>query len=94
MGIKMSHPDNPNMIDMWIGNFEADKTWEKIMLPFNKMVIARGWISGGVKSVGAQPGDQVLRLHRVEGLEIGVDVRRNSDIKGTLWIDRIRFYRD
>jgi hypothetical protein len=94
MGIKMSHPDNPNMIDMWIGNFEADKAWERIRIPFNKMVIARGWIKGGAKTHGAEAGDQVMRLHRVEGFDFGVDVRRNSDIKGTLWIDRIRFYRD
>lgn len=94
MGIKTSHPDDPNKIDMWIGNFEPDKTWEKIRIPFNKMVIARGWIARGAKMAGAAPGDQVMRLHRVEGFEIGVDVRRNSDIKGTLWIDRISFYRD
>ena len=94
MGIKMSHPDNPNKIDMWIGSFEADKAWEKIRIPFNKMVIARGWIKEGAKIHGAEAGDQVMRLHRVEGFDFGVDVRRNSDIKGTLWIDRIRFYRD
>jgi hypothetical protein len=92
--IKMSHPDNPNKIDKWIGNFETDNVWEKIRIPFNKMVIARGWIREGAKSYGAEPGDQVMRLHRVEGFEIGVDVRRNSDIKGTFWIDRISFYRD
>jgi hypothetical protein len=43
---------------------------------------------------GAEAGDQVMRLHRVEGFEFGVDVRRNSDIEGMLWIDRIRFYRN
>jgi hypothetical protein len=94
MGIKMSHPDNPNKIDMWIGSFEADRAWDKIRIPFNKMVIARGWIKEGAKIHGAEAGDQVMRLHRVEGFDFGVDVRRNSDIKGTLWIDRIRFYRD
>jgi len=92
--IKMSHHENPNKIDLWLGNFETDNVWKKIRIPFNKMVIARGWIREGAKSHGAEPGDQVMRLHRVEGFEIGVDVRRNSDIKGTLWIDRISFYRD
>jgi hypothetical protein len=94
IGIKTSHPDDPNKIDAWFGSFEPDKDWEKIRIPFKKMIIARGWITEGAKRVGASPGDQVMRLHRVEGFEIGVDARRNSDIKGTLWIDRIRFYRD
>jgi len=94
LSIKTSHHDNPNKIDMWVGTFDSDKGWEKIKIPFNKMVIARGWIKGGAKTRGAEAGDQVMRLHRVEGFEFGVDVRRNSDIKGTLWIDRIRFYRD
>jgi hypothetical protein len=94
VGIKTSHHENPNKIDMWIGTFEADNPWEKIRIPFNKMVIARGWITEGAKNIGAEPGDQVMRLHRVEGFEIGVDVRRTSDIKGILWIDRISFYRN
>lgn len=94
VGIKTSHHENPNRIDMWVGSFDAEKDWEKIKVPFNKMVIARGWIREGAKIQGAETGDQVMRLHRVEGFEFGVDVRRNSDIKGTIWIDRIRFYRD
>ncbi len=91
---KTSHTDNPNKIDTWVGNFETDKEWEKIRIPFNRMFIGRTWITEGAKRYGAEPGDQVMRLHRVEGFEIGIDVRRNSDIKGTVWIDRISFYRD
>ena len=92
--IKTSHPDNPNKIDLWIGGFETDKNWEKIRIPFKSMTIARGWIQEGAKRYGAELGDQVMRLHRVEGFDVGVDVRKNSDIKGTLWVDRISFYRD
>jgi hypothetical protein len=92
--IKTSHPDNPNKMDLWAGFFETDKNWEKIRVPFKSMTIGRGWIMGGAQHYGAELGDQVMRLHRVEGFDVGVDVRRNSDIKGTFWIDRISFYRD
>jgi hypothetical protein len=43
---------------------------------------------------GANPGDQVLRLERVEGFQIGVHQRKNGEAAGSLWIDGIRFYRD
>ncbi|MEN6319097.1 MAG: CsgG/HfaB family protein [Syntrophaceae bacterium] len=92
--VMTSHPDNPNKIDLWVGGFETDKNWEKIKVPFKSMTVARGWIQGGAKSYGAELGDQVMRLHKVEAFEVGVDVRRNSDIKGTLWVDKINFYRD
>jgi len=33
---------------------------------------------------GAKPGDQVLRLERVEGFQIGIHQKRNGDAKGSL----------
>ncbi|MDO9558506.1 MAG: FlgO family outer membrane protein [Syntrophales bacterium] len=93
--ILTSHPDDPNKMDGWMGVATADKEWEKIRIPFDKMVIARGWIKGGASSFGAQPGDQVLRLNRVESILIGVHPSLNaSEIKGSVWLDKIRFYSD
>ncbi len=93
--VMTSLPDDPNRVDAWTGFFEAGPAWERIRIPFAQMVIARGWIKEGAAAMyGARPGDQVLRLERVEGFQIGVHQRKNGDAAGSLWIDGIRFYRD
>ncbi|MDP3049193.1 MAG: hypothetical protein Q8N12_07180 [Thermodesulfovibrionales bacterium] len=35
---------------------------------------------------------QILDLSRVEAVGIGVPSSQNSQVKGTLWIDKVRFY--
>jgi hypothetical protein len=93
--VMTSLPDDPNRVDAWTGFFEAGPAWERIRIPFAQMVIARGWIKEGAAAMyGANPGDQVLRLERVEGFQIGVHQRKNGEAAGSLWIDGIRFYRD
>jgi len=93
--VMTSMPDDPNRVDAWHGFFEVDPSWEKIRIPFAKMMVARGWIKTGAASMyGAKPGDQVMRLERVEGFQIGVHQSQNGDAKGSLWIDKIRFYSD
>ncbi len=90
-----SQPDDPNKIDGWMGMATVDTDWEKIRIPFNSMVIARGWIKQGAAGYGSQAGDQVLRLNRVEDVRIGVHQGHNRDnLQGTLWLDRIRFYNE
>jgi TolB-like protein len=90
----MSHPDDPNRMDAWVGSFEVDGNWEKIRIPFSSLVIGRGWIKRGAERQGAKAGDQVMRLSHVESFLIGINVLRNSDVSGTLWVDKIRFYND
>ncbi|HOD98502.1 MAG TPA: FlgO family outer membrane protein [Syntrophales bacterium] len=93
--ILTSQPDDPNKIDGWMGMAIVDKDWEKIRVPFDGMVIARGWIKQGAAGYGSQSGDQVLRLNRVEDIQIGVHQGHNRDnLQGTIWLDGIRFYRD
>lgn len=89
-----SVPENINKIDNWVGFFEIDTKWEKCRIPFDKMVPARRWIKQGAAKYGATPGDQIMRLHRVEAIRIGVDNQKNPATEGTVWIDNIRFYRD
>jgi TolB-like protein len=88
----MSQPDDPNKIDAWTSSFEVDRNWERIRIPFNSLFIGRGWIKRGAARQGAKIGDQVMRLDRVESFFIGINVLQNSDVSGTLWIDKIRFY--
>ena len=89
-----SHPDDPNKIDQWTGLFNVDETWKKVRIPFDSMVSSLGWIKGGAKRMGATLGDQVMRLHRVEGVQFGVGSDKNEEAAGSLWIDDIRFYND
>jgi len=90
-----SLPDDQNRVDAWHGFFEVDQAWEKIRIPFVNMMIARGWIKAGAASMyGAKPGDQVMRLDRVEGFQIGIHQSQNGDAKGSLWVDKIQFYND
>ena len=91
--VMTSLPDDPNRVDAWHGFFEVGQAWEKIRIPFANMTIARGWIKTGAASMyGAKPGDQVMRLERVEGFQIGIHQAQNGDAKGSLWIDKIGFY--
>lgn len=90
--ILTSHPDDPNKIDQWTGFIVIDRTWKKVRVPFNDLVIARGWIKGGAQKQGAVPGDQVMRLNRVEGIQFGVGSNKNDAASGSVWIDKIRLY--
>jgi TolB-like protein len=92
--ILCSMPDDINRIDNWTAYFEADTNWEKIRIPFDQLVVARGWIRGGSEKYGARPGDQVLRLFRVESFVLSVDSNKNPETKASVWIDGINFYRD
>ncbi len=92
--ILCSLPDDVNRIDNWTAYFEADTKWEKIRIPFDQLVVARGWIRRGSERYGARPGDQVLRLFRVESFMVGIDSNKNPDTRAAVWIDGINFYRD
>lgn len=94
LNIFTSLPEDKNKIDNWTAYFEVDKDWQKVRIPFDKLVVARGWIKGGAARYGAVPGDQVLRLYRVEALMVGIDSIKNPETKGAVWIDKIRFYGD
>jgi hypothetical protein len=87
-----SQQENPNKMDAWTGSFQVDPGWEKIRIPFNTLYVGRRWIRQAASRYGATPGDQVMRLDRVESFIIGVSVLMNSDASGTLWVDKIRFY--
>jgi len=90
-----SQPDDPNKIDAWTGFFQIPGDWGKVRVPFDKMTVGRQWIREGSSFYGAKPGDQVMRLDRVEFFQIGIDQKMNGgDVLGTIWVDKIRFYND
>jgi len=89
-----SHPEDPNKIDMWTGMVAVDQTWKKVRVPFHSMTAGRIWIRKGAERTGAKPGDQVIRLNRVESVLLGIGSDLNDETSGSLWIDKIRFYND
>jgi hypothetical protein len=74
--------------------FEIDTKFEKCRIPFDKTVPARRWIKQGAANYAATPGDQIMRLLRVEAVRIGIDNQRNPATERSAWIDNIRFYKD
>jgi hypothetical protein len=94
MAIFTSERENPNVIDAWVGNFEIGASWKLIRIPFEQLTIGRGWIKEGAERYAAKPGKQILDLSRVEWMMIGVHSGNNPPVKGTLWIDKIKFYKE
>lgn len=89
-----SFPEDPNRMDRWFGTFKIDTTWQKVRVPFDNLVIARGWIRAGAQKQAAKLGDQILRIDRVEGFRIGINSDKNQTTSGKVWIDQIMFYGD
>jgi len=88
-----SMPDDPNRIDNWAANFEITPQWRKVRIPFDALVVNRKWIKKGAANFGAQTGDQLLRLNRVELVRFGVRGREASSMKGSIWLDNVSFYK-
>ncbi|MCX5716761.1 MAG: hypothetical protein NTW44_00315 [Nitrospirae bacterium] len=88
-----SERENSNIIDAYVGNFEIGASWKLIRIPFEQLTVGRGWIKEGAERFGAKPGKQILDLSRVESVWIGIHSGNNLPVKGTLWIDKVRFYR-
>ena len=91
--ILTSERENPNIIDAWVGNFEIGASWKLIRIPFEQLTVGRGWIKEGAERYGAKPGKQILDISRVESISVGIHSFNNPPVKGTMWIDKVRFYR-
>lgn len=89
-----SMPDDPNRIDGWTSQFNISTDWKRIRMPFDSLTVGRRWIKESAEKFGAKPGDQILRLDRVEAIRIGVDSGFNPPVAGKVWLDKVRFYAD
>jgi hypothetical protein len=90
--MECSQPDDNRRRMRWTGFFKIGTEWSKVNIPFDKVVVARKWVRQGAARQGFTPGDEIMRLHRVENFKIGIDSEKNSDVQGAFWIDNIRFY--
>lgn len=92
--ILISDRDDPNTMDAWVANFAIGTLWKKVRIPFEHMFIGRGWVKEGAKGFGAKPGKQILDISRVETISIGVQKSQNPPVRGTVWVDKVLFYRE
>jgi hypothetical protein len=88
-----SHPANPRMADRFSSNFQATPQWQMVRIPFDTLAPSARWANGAAARNGYSPGDQVLRLERVEELRIGVSSERVPPSAGSIWVDVIHFYK-
>ena len=95
VNIATSLPDDPDKIDSWIASFRAGTEWKRVRISFSNLSIARGWIKGRAAKLGQKPGDQIFRSNRIERVAVQLESSLNlPDIKGALWVGKMRFYRD
>jgi len=95
ININTSLPDDPDRIDVWNCSFRADTKWKKFRISFSNLMIARGWVKGRAAKFGVKPGDQIFRSNRIERVAVQVESSLNlPDIKGSLWVGKMSFYRD
>ncbi|MBU1229326.1 MAG: caspase family protein [Proteobacteria bacterium] len=91
--LNTSNPANPKMVDRFYATFRAGTEWQAVRIPFASLAASPGWINRLAEKHGLSPGDQVLRLDRVEELRIGVGPKTNPPGPGGFWVDQIRFYK-
>ncbi|TAN43924.1 MAG: hypothetical protein EPN22_08520 [Nitrospirae bacterium] len=92
--ILTSDRDDPNTMDAWVALFETEAEWKLVRVSFDDLFVGRGWVKGGASKFGAKAGKQVIDLSRVEAFSIGAYSENNPPVKGSMWIDKVRFYTD
>ena len=91
LDIDISDRDDPNKRDRWNARFEIEPEWKLVRMPFNQLVVLP---SKYIVGEGYKPGKQILDLRQMEALLIGTcNTIIRKDTRGTLWIDKIRFYK-
>ncbi len=91
--IDISDRDNPSVRDRWDTRYEIADNWQLVRIPFDQL---RCFRSGGlIKMEGFKPGKQILDMSHVETVIFGTCTGLVSEgtKKGTIWIDKIRFYK-
>ncbi len=92
VNIDISDRDDPRMRDRWSARYPVGEQWRTVRVPFDQLSII---VVKGIEAAGFRHGRQVRDLGRVEAIRIGVcpsDLDGRADKKGSLWIDKLRFY--
>jgi len=89
INVDISDRDDPKVRDRWVAVYEIEKDWKKVKIPFDQLYVLRS------KNIGYTPGKQILDLSHIEKIAWGTSniLVRGKNEKGSMWIDKIRFYR-
>lgn len=92
--LQTSHPDDLKMVDSWSGISRVGTDWKKVRIPFSSFSASLAWKKSRAVKYGLKPGDEILRLNRIENITIGVESSLNPPgSKGSIWVDKVRFYK-
>ena len=92
INVDISDRDDLNVRTRWLSRFEIEKDWKKVKIPFDQLYAMR---SKNIVKEGYNPGKQILDLSHIEKIHWGTAniLVKGKSKKGSMWIDKIRFYR-
>lgn len=92
INVDISDRDDLNVRTRWLSRFEIEKDWKKVKIPFDQLYAIR---SKNIVKEGYTPGKQILDLSHIEIIRWGTSniLVRGKNEKGSMWIDKVRFYR-
>ena len=89
LNVDISDRDDPNVRNRWLARYEIGKDWKKVQIPFNQLYAIKS------KNIGYKEGNQIMDLSHIEKLLWGTsnNLITGNNAKGSMWLDKIRFYR-
>ena len=92
INIDISDRDDPKVRNRWVSHYEIEKDWKKVKIPFEQLHVV---MSQYIVKEGYKQGQQILDLSKMENIHWGTTslLVRGKNEKGSMWIDKVRFYR-
>jgi hypothetical protein len=94
INIDISDRDDPAVRNRWFARYEITDSWQVIRIPFDQFSYnTRSPLI--MKMEGFKPGKQVLDMTHVETFIFGTcnDMVSEETKRGSIWIDKVRFYK-
>jgi hypothetical protein len=93
INIDISDRDDHTVRNRWFARGEITDSWQVVKIPFNQFSYLRS--ESLIQIEGFKPGKQVLDMTHVETFIFGTcnDMVTEETRKGSIWIDKIRFYK-
>lgn len=92
VNIDVSDRDNPKLRSRWFAQFQITGDWQLIRVPFSEFSFLK---TEFLEREGWKTGKQVIDKSRIEGLIVGTctNLMKAEYRTGSLWIDKVRFYK-
>lgn len=92
INLDISDRENPNLRTRWFVQFPVTEEWQLVRVPFNEFSFLK---TEFLEQEGFKTGKQVFDATRIESLIVGTcnNLMKEEYRKGSLWIDKVRFYK-